>query len=297
VLSKLFKALNQTRSSLANTFRSIKGEPASSESLEMLEEQLLMADLGVDTVDEILDVIKRHSGQDFESKVREYLLSIMPERYNPTRVHSPTVIMMVGVNGAGKTITAAKLARVYKQLDQNVMLVAADTYRAAATEQLKIWSGRAGTRLVCNERTLEPSAVLFDGLNAAKSSQTDVVIVDTAGRLHTYKNLMLELEKMVRVIQTHFPEFIIMNLLTIDASLGQNSLVQAKEFGSYMHLNGAVLTKLDGTARGGIVFPLYKQLQVPVLFIGVGEDIDDLEPFDPNEYLDGLLGVDEKSRA
>ena len=171
MLSKLFKALNQTRSSLANTFRSIKGEPASSESLEMLEEQLLMADLGVDTVDEILDVIKRHSGQDFESKVREYLLSIMPERYNPTRVHSPTVIMMVGVNGAGKTITAAKLARVYKQLDQNVMLVAADTYRAAATEQLKIWSGRAGTRLVCNERTLEPSAVLFDGLNAAKSSR------------------------------------------------------------------------------------------------------------------------------
>ena len=290
MLNKLFKALSRTRLSLANLFNTIKEKPESLESMEMLEEQLLMADLGVHTVDEILDVMKRHSGNDFESKVREYLISIMPGHYNPTQVHSPTVIMMVGVNGTGKTTTAAKLARVYKQLDQNVMLVAADTYRAAAMEQLKIWSDRAGTRLVCNEKTLEPSAVLFDGLNAAKSSRTDVVIVDTAGRLHTYNNLMLELEKMVRVIQTHFPDFVINNLLTIDASLGQNSLVQAKEFGSYIHLHGAVLTKLDGTARGGIIFPLYKQLQLPVLFIGIGENIDDLEPFDPDEYLDGLLG-------
>ncbi|MEC7848459.1 MAG: signal recognition particle-docking protein FtsY [Candidatus Neomarinimicrobiota bacterium] len=297
MLSKLFEALGHTRSSLASAINIIKGRSVSAESMESLEAQLLAADIGIDTVDEILDVIKQYSKNDIESKIREYMISIMPECNYPKKVQKPTVIMMVGVNGTGKTTTTAKLASYYKQLDQNVMIVAADTYRAAGVEQLRVWSERVGTRLICNESTMEPSAVLFDGLHAARSSDTDVIIVDTAGRLHTYNNLMLELEKMERVVRNHFPDFFVSNLITMDASLGQNSLLQAKQFGTFISLDGAILTKLDGTAKGGIIFPLYKELKIPVLFIGVGEDIIDLEPFDPNEYLDGLLGSHDKSQA
>ena len=297
MLSKLFEALGRTRSSLASAINIIKGRSVSAESMESLEAQLLAADIGIDTVDEILDVIKRYSNNDIESKIREYMISIMPEYNYPKKVQGPTVIMIVGVNGTGKTTTTAKLASYYKQLDQNVMIVAADTYRAAAVEQLRVWSERVGTRLICNESTMEPSAILFDGLHAARSSDTDVIIVDTAGRLHTYNNLMRELEKMERVIRNHFPDFFVSNLITMDASLGQNSLLQAKQFGTFISLDGAILTKLDGTAKGGIIFPLYKELKIPVLFLGVGEDIIDLEPFDPNEYVDGLFGNNDKSHA
>ena len=297
MLSKLFEALGRTRSSLASAINIIKGRSVSAKTMESLEEQLLAADIGIDTVDEILDVIKRYSNNDIESKIREYMISIMPEYNYPKKVQGPTVIMIVGVNGTGKTTTTAKLASYYKQLDQNVMIVAADTYRAAAVEQLRVWSERAGTRLICNENTMEPSAILFDGLHAARSSDTDVIIVDTAGRLHTYNNLMRELEKMERVIRNHFPEVFVSNLITKDASLGQNSLLQAKQFGTFISLDGAILTKLDGTAKGGIIFPLYKELKIPVLFLGVGEDIIDLEPFDPNEYVDGLFGDHDKSHA
>jgi len=265
--------------------------------MESLEAQLLAADLGVDTVNQILDVIKRYSKNDIKSKIREYMISIMPEYNYPKMVQKPTIIMMVGVNGTGKTTTTVKLASYYKKLEHSVMIVAADTYRAAAVEQLRVWSERAGTKLICNENTMEPSAVLFDGLHAARSTDTDVIIVDTAGRLHTNNNLMRELEKMERVVKNHFPEFIISNLITIDASLGQNSLSQAKQFGTFISLDGAILTKLDGTAKGGIIFPLYNELKIPVLFLGVGEDIFDLEPFDPNEYLDGLFGHNDKSPA
>ena len=297
MLSKLFEALGRTRSSLASAINIIKGRSVSAESMESLEAQLLAADIGIDTVDEILDVIKRYSNNDIESKIREYMISIIPEYNYPKKVQGPTVIMIVGVNGTGKTTTTAKLASYYKQLDQNVMIVAADTYRAAAVEQLRVWSERVGTRLICNESTMEPSAILFDGLHAARSSDTDVIIVDTAGRLHTYNNLMRELEKMERVIRNHFPDFFVSNLITMDASLGQNSLLQAKQFGTFISLDGAILTKLDGTAKGGIIFPLYKELKIPVLFLGVGEDIIDLEPFDPNEYVDGLFGNNDKSHA
>ena len=201
--------------------------------------------------------------------------------------------MVVGVNGTGKTTSAAKIAHIYKELGQSVTLVAADTYRAAAVEQLKIWSNRVGCRLVFNEQTAEPTAVLFDGLDSAKSHGSDVVVVDTAGRLHTRSNLMAELDKMYRVIENRFPEFSVCSLITLDASLGQNSLNQVKEFHNHGALDGVILTKLDGTARGGIVFPLFNQLGIPVKFLGVGEDLTDLELFDPESYVDGLLGVGE----
>ena len=198
--------------------------------------------------------------------------------------------MMVGVNGTGKTTSAAKLARIYRDQGKRVLLIAADTYRAAAIDQLKVWSKRADVRLVCNEKTKEPSAILFDGLTSARSSECEIVIVDTAGRLHTYENLMNELEKMHRIIENRFSEFVVKNLITIDSLLGQNSIVQAKEFNRHVPLDGAILTKLDGTAKGGIVFPLYKDLGIPVQYIGIGEDIRDIEPFDPENYLDGLFG-------
>jgi len=178
-------------------------------------------------------------------------------------------------------------------MGQTVTLIAADTYRAAAVDQLKIWGNRVGCNLVCNEKTAEPTSVLFDGLESARANKSDVVIVDTAGRLHTYSNLMAELAKMYRVVENRFPEFTLRSLIVMDASLGQNSIIQAKEFGKHVKLDGAILTKLDGTARGGIVFPLFQELGIPVEFIGIGEDLYDLEHFDPNAYVDGLLGLEQ----
>ena len=293
MLSKLFDALSRSRTGIADAFKSISNKTVTSQSLEDLEEQLLSTDMGYDTVDGILDVVRSHSRSKFMEKVREHLISLLPDQTILKPVQKPTVLMVVGVNGTGKTTSAAKIAHIYKELGQSVTLVAADTYRAAAVEQLKIWSNRVGCRLVSNEDTAEPTAVLFDGLDYAKANGSDVVVVDTAGRLHTRSNLMAELDKMYRVIENRFPEFNVCSLITLDASLGQNSLNQVKEFHNHGALDGVILTKLDGTARGGIVFPLFKQLGIAVKFLGVGEDLTDLELFDPESYVDGLLGVGE----
>lgn len=293
MLSKLFNALSKSRTRISDAFKSITGQRISSNTLEELEEQLLQSDLGYSTVESILDVVEHHSKSDFIHEVKTHLLSLLPKDYNPTIPTEPTVLLIVGVNGTGKTTSSAKIANVYKKLGMDVTLVAADTYRAAAVEQLKIWGNRVGCNLVCNDKTSEPTAVLFDGLTSAIANQSNVVIVDTAGRLHTYANLMSELQKMYRVIESRFPEFDMQSLITMDASLGQNSVIQAKEFGKHVKLDGAILTKLDGTARGGIVFPLYQELGIPVQFIGVGEDLGDIDSFNPEDYVDGLLGLNE----
>ncbi|MDC0480617.1 signal recognition particle-docking protein FtsY [Candidatus Marinimicrobia bacterium] len=293
MLSKLFKALSQSRSSIVDAFNKLAGKRVTPESLETLEEQLLSADLGYITVESILDVVERHSKSDFIQKVNEHLVNLLPGKFNPTTFENPTILLVVGVNGTGKTTTAAKLAHLYKKMGQTVTLIAADTYRAAAVDQLKIWGNKVGCNLVCNEKTAEPTSVLFDGLESARANKSDVVIVDTAGRLHTYSNLMAELAKMYRVAENRFPEFTLRSLIVMDASLGQNSIIQAKEFGKHVKLDGAILTKLDGTARGGIVFPLFQELGIPVEFIGIGEDLYDLEHFDPNAYVDGLLGLEQ----
>jgi fused signal recognition particle receptor len=293
VLSKLFKALSRSRTTLADAFKTLAGKRITPESLEALEEQLLGADLGFGTVESIMDIAEHQSKSGFIMKVRGHLVSLLPKEFVPEIFQKPTILMVVGVNGTGKTTTAAKLAHVYKEIGQNVTMIAADTYRAAAVEQLKIWGNRVGCHLVCNDKTAEPTAVLFDGLESAKANESDVVIVDTAGRLHTYANLMGELAKMYRVVENRFPEFEMKSLIIMDATLGQNSVIQAKEFGNHVQLDGAIITKLDGTARGGIVFPLYQELNIPVEFIGVGEDLGDLESFDPEAYVDGLLGLNE----
>ena len=294
LIGKIFQALHRTRESVSNAFDKVIQRKVSPESLEELENTLISADMGVATVQAILKVVEKHRKDNLIHKVSDYLISILPQNNNEKILHTnPTALMVVGVNGTGKTTTAAKLAHYYKSLDKKVLLIGADTYRAAAAEQLKIWANRLDVKIIYNEQSQQPSGVLFDGLSAAQNQSVDIAIIDTAGRLHTNKNLMRELEKMYLMVESRFPDFKIHSLIMLDASLGQNSLIQAREFSDYVQMDGAILTKMDGTAKGGIIFPLYKELGIPVKFIGVGEDLDDLYVFNRHEYVQGLLGLPE----
>ncbi len=289
---KIFKALKQTRDKISEAFDLVRKEKVSIESLDQLEETLILADIGIDTVEKALDVIKNNKKNNFIQEVENYLISVLPENINDEEYFSkPMVILMVGVNGTGKTTSCAKLAKYYKTQGKKVLMIAADTYRAAAVDQLKVWSNRLNVEMIYNESSNQPSSVLFDGLTAAKSQKSDIIIVDTAGRLQTSKNLMSELEKMYRLAKKNFSSFNINSLITIDASLGQNSLIQAKDFNSIINLDGAILTKMDGTAKGGIVFPLYNESNISVKFIGTGEDLNDLHKFNRNEYIQSILGI------
>jgi len=290
-IGKLFNALRRSRDRVSGAFQQLVKEKVSPQSLEQLEETLLASDLGLSTVEDILDIVKKHSHENFLNKVADYMQQSLDQE-KQLEIQTPSVMLVVGVNGTGKTTTAAKLAKYYVDQGKKVLLVAADTYRAAAIAQLQQWSKRLNVRMVCNENSQDPSSVLFDGLQSAKSEDIDLVIVDTAGRLHTYTNLMNELEKMARVVGNRFSEFKLISMMTIDANLGQNSLHQAREFAKSVDLDGAVLTKMDGTARGGIVFALKNELNIPVLFVGVGEELSDLNEFDPHEYIHSLLGLE-----
>ena len=290
-IGKLFNALRRSRDRVSGAFQQLVKEKVSPQSLEQLEETLLASDLGLSTVEDILDIVKKHSHENFLNEVADYMQQSLDQE-KQLEIQTPSVMLVVGVNGTGKTTTAAKLAKYYVDQGKKVLLVAADTYRAAAIAQLQQWSKRLNVRMVCNENSQDPSSVLFDGLQSAKSEDIDLVIVDTAGRLHTYTNLMNELEKMARVVGNRFPEFKLISMMTIDANLGQNSLHQAREFAKSVDLDGAVLTKMDGTARGGIVFALKNELNIPVLFVGVGEELSDLNEFDPQEYIHSLLGLE-----
>ncbi|MBT5440152.1 MAG: AAA family ATPase, partial [Candidatus Marinimicrobia bacterium] len=221
---KIFKALKQTRDKISDAFDLVRKEKVSIESLDQLEETLILADIGIDTVEKALDVIKNNKKNNFIQEVESYLISVLPENINDEEYFSkPMVILMVGVNGTGKTTSCAKLAKYYKSQGKKVLMIAADTYRAAAVDQLKVWSSRLNIEMIYNESSNQPSSVLFDGLTAAKSQKSDIIIVDTAGRLQTSKNLMSELEKMYRLAKKNFSSFNINSLITIDASLGQNS--------------------------------------------------------------------------
>jgi fused signal recognition particle receptor len=290
-IGKLFNALRRSRDRVSGAFQHLVKEKVSPQSLEQLEETLLASDLGLSTVEDILDIVKKHSHDNFLNEVADYMQQSLDQE-KQLEIQTPSVMLVVGVNGTGKTTTAAKLAKYYVDQGKKVLLVAADTYRAAAIAQLQQWSKRLNVGMVCNENSQDPSSVLFDGLQSAKSEDIDLVIVDTAGRLHTYTNLMNELEKMARVVGNRFSEFKLISMMTIDANLGQNSLHQAREFAKSVDLDGAVLTKMDGTARGGIVFALKNELNIPVLFVGVGEELSDLNEFDPQEYIHSLLGLE-----
>ena len=262
-----------------------------------LEELLIVADLGVDTsaeaVTQLRDRVKRDKLRDRE-EVRGALRDILTEMVSvgPAELDlstKPSVVLVIGVNGVGKTTSIGKLGSRLKSEGKSVLFCAADTFRAAAADQLQIWSERAGCELVRQKEGADPGAVLFDALAAAKARKTDVVLCDTAGRLHNKQNLMNELSKLSRIIDRETPGAARETLLVLDATTGQNGLIQARQFQETAGLSGIILTKLDGTAKGGIVIAIARELNVPVKYVGVGEGIDDLRPFDAKDYVEAIL--------
>ncbi len=271
------------------------------EFYEELEEILVMADIGVQATEEILDNLREKVDENHITKpaeCREFLIdSIKEQMHVPEDAYEfenrKTVMLIIGVNGVGKTTTCGKLAGNLKKDGKSVMLAAADTFRAAAIGQLREWSGRAGVDLIAHEEGSDPAAVVFDAVNAAKSRKTDVLICDTAGRLHNKKNLMDELDKINRVIDREYPDAYRETLVVLDGTTGQNALAQAKQFNEVAKITGIVITKLDGTAKGGIAIAIQKELGIPVKYIGVGEKIEDLQKFDADQYVDALFAKDE----
>ena len=262
------------------------------DTLDALEELLIMADVGVAATDEIVEAVRQRArrGETLRQLVKDEILRIFNEVNRPAANGAkPRVMLIVGVNGTGKTTTVGKLANQIKGEGKTPLICAADTFRAAAVDQLQVWADRAGVDLVRARDGSDPAAVVFDALAASKSRGRDAVLVDTAGRLHTRTNLMNELEKIRRVAEREVPGAPHDVLLVLDATVGQNGLAQAREFTSVAGVNGVVLTKLDGTAKGGVAVAIAHDLKLPIRYVGVGEGIDDLLPFKPGEYVDALF--------
>jgi len=297
VFGKLRNGLARTRQNLAATLQNVVGSREVDESaLDDLEASLLAADLGPELSAEIVGAVRvgasagRVENDGIAAEVRKTLLAALP-RVEPAAPRTvPWVVFVVGVNGGGKTTTVGKLAARERAQGRRVVVVAADTFRAAAIEQLERWAERAGVDLVKHRERADPAAVVFDALRSATAKGVETVIVDTAGRLHTKSNLMAELEKLTRVAAREVPGAPHEVLLVVDATTGQNGLTQAAEFTRAAGLTGVVLTKLDGTAKGGVALGIHRRLGVPVRYVGVGEAVDDLLEFDREAFVDGLLG-------
>jgi fused signal recognition particle receptor len=300
LLDRLKAGIEKTRAGLVDRVEDIISgkKEIDAELLEELEYTLITADIGVRTSTEILDSIKQrvdrklvNDPSQLKMLIREHLLEVLQATDRPlTHVNTPpAVVMVVGVNGSGKTTTIGKLAERFKGEGRTVLLCAADTFRAAAIEQLEIWGQRTGTEVIHQKPGSDPSAVMFDALQAAKARKTDYVIIDTAGRLHTKENLMAELEKMKRTATRVIPGSPHEVWLVLDATTGQNGLEQARKFTDSSGVTGIVLTKLDGTAKGGVVIAIARELNLPIRFIGVGEKSSDLLPFDPEAFINSLF--------
>jgi fused signal recognition particle receptor len=300
LLEKLKSGVQKTRAGLVTGLENVlQGrKEIDADLLDELEYTLISADIGVRTTEEILGRIRErvsrkmlNDAAELRGLIREHLLEILESAGRPiARVgEPPAVIMMVGVNGSGKTTTIGKVAQHFKNDGHSVLLCAADTFRAAAIEQLEIWGQRTNTEVIRQRPNSDPSAVLFDALQAARARQTDYVIVDTAGRLQTKVNLMAELEKMRRTASRVIPGAPHEVLLVLDATTGQNGLEQARKFTESSGVTGIVLTKLDGTAKGGIVVAIARELNLPIRFVGVGEKVDDLLPFDAERFIASLF--------
>ena len=296
---KIKNGLKKTRAAMANTlggiFASFSG--ANEEFYEELEESMILADIGVETsckaVEQLRTVVKERklrTAEEIHDALKDILVDMLNVGDTSLKLGTrPSVVLVIGVNGVGKTTTIGKLAHRLSGEGKRVLLCAADTFRAAAADQLEIWAGRANVDIVRQHEGADPAAVVFDGIQAAKQRGADVLIVDTAGRLHNKSHLMEELKKMARVISREFPEAKTRSLLVIDATTGQNGLAQAEVFKDVADLEGIILTKLDGTAKGGIAIAIRSELGLPVRYIGVGEQLDDLRPFDAKEFIDAIL--------
>ncbi len=296
IFSKLANALKKTKEKLSGAIGALFSKnKIGDEFYEELEEILISSDISVTTSEEIVEELR---GEVKQEKIRDKefvvdcLKDILEEKLDEApvpEIEYPAVIMLVGVNGVGKTTTVGKLAAYFLRKHKTVTVAAADTFRAAASDQLSIWADRAKVRIVKHEEGSDPSAVVFDAVSSAKARGTDVVIVDTAGRLHVKSNLMEELKKMSRVVAREYPAAHFYKFLVLDATTGNNAYNQAEVFDDSVELDGIVLTKLDGSAKGGFVVSLCGELGIPVVFAGVGEKIDDLELFNPEEFIDNIL--------
>ena len=272
------------------------GERVNNEFYEELEEAMIVADMGMDTAERLIDALRDsldEKGIKTRTEARQELRRIVADEMRADSEFAadkgPAVLLIVGVNGVGKTTSIGKLAAYYISKGRQPMMAAADTFRAAAADQLEIWANRADCEIVRSVEGADPGAVLFDALQAAKARNVDVVLCDTAGRLHNKQNLMNELAKLRKIIDRECPDSSCETLLVLDATTGQNGLIQARTFKETAGLTGIILTKLDGTAKGGIVIAIAQELGVPVKFVGVGEGIDDLKPFDPAEFVQGMV--------
>ena len=297
---RLKQGLTRTSSKLSNDVAdAIDGRKLDDDALEQLEDALIMADMGPAVASQLIDSLKDMRGRtvgdiEVRERIAKEVTRILERVAEPIDLSSgkkPFVILVIGVNGTGKTTTIGKLASALKQSGDKVMIAAGDTFRAAAVEQLQIWGERAGVPVISQENGSDAASLAFQALEKAKADNADVLLIDTAGRLHNKSNLMDELKKIVRVIKKLDPSAPHETLLTLDATTGQNALNQVKVFGKMANVTGLAITKLDGTAKGGVVISLAKAYDIPVRLIGVGEGKDDMQPFEPNEFARGLLGL------
>ncbi|KIR03394.1 Signal recognition particle receptor protein FtsY [Lachnospiraceae bacterium TWA4] len=301
LFGRLFAGLTKTRDSILSGIDSVFHGFSSIDDdfYEEIEEILVMADLGVATTEAIIEDLKaKVKEQKIKEPVecKELLVQSIKDQMTVKEhdyefEHQKSVVMLIGVNGVGKTTTVGKLAAQYKNEGKKVLMAAADTFRAAATAQLVEWSNRAGVDIIAQGEGSDPAAVVFDAVHAAKARDTDILLVDTAGRLHNKKNLMEELKKINRVIDREYPGVYRETLVVLDGTTGQNALVQARQFKEAVDISGIILTKLDGTAKGGIAVAIQAELGVPVKYIGVGEHLEDLQKFNPDAFVDALFDV------
>lgn len=300
IFKKFTDGLKKTKDEFASKIDSVFSmyTKIDDDLLEDLEDILIGSDIGIESTMDIIEHLKKcvkteklKTPDEIKIKLKEYLKELIhtDNEFNDSNMKIPTVILIIGVNGVGKTTTIGKLANRYKLMGKNVLVAAGDTFRAAAVEQLQVWCDRAGVDLIANKDGSDPAAVIFDSVQAAKSRNADILICDTAGRLHNKINLMNELNKIFRVVDKQYETAFKQVYLVIDATTGQNGIIQAKTFKEAADIDGIILTKLDGTAKGGIIVPVQKELGVPVKYVGLGEQIDDLQPFDSNKFVDAIF--------
>ena len=301
IFKKFSLGLKKTRESMAGAIENMlhSYKDIDEELYEDLEEILVMGDVGVVTASEIVEKLRERVKEKnigtparVKEQIKEIVAEMLKGEEEMSLITMPSVILVIGVNGVGKTTTIGKMASMYKAQGKKVILGAADTFRAAAIEQLEVWADRAGVDIVKHKEGADPAAVVYDTIQAGISRNADIIICDTAGRLHNKKNLMDELAKIYRVIDKELPYSDRESLLVLDATTGQNAVNQAREFKNVAEITGIVLTKLDGTARGGVVLAIKNDLRVPVKFVGVGEQIDDLQPFNPMAFAEGLFDAE-----